>query len=436
MAGTENPAPDVPIRAGAWALALAAAAAAAEPATRPARKEEERVADAERRIEKVRKADASVRIVSAGGRPVAGARVAVVQTRHDFLFGCNIYGFDRCGTERENEAYKRRFAELFNYATTGFYWRSYEPVRGKPDYAYTDKVVAWCRKHGIRLKGHPLLWGHRAGIPAWSDGQPDPAAQRKRVTENMQRYAGKIEFWEVVNEPAHLKGLKIDQPYRWARQADPKAHLIVNDYYVMATGYRPFLELLRQAQADGMPFDGVGIQAHEPRTMRFGLDQVGRFLDLYAGLGVDLHITEFTPCSAGQKITGSHLTGPKAVWDEAAQADYAVKFYKACFAHPAVVAITWWDLCDKRSWLKGGGMLREDFTCKPVYTALKKLIHEDWTTRCAGDTGPDGLFRFRGFHGSYAVKAAAGPGEAQAEAVRRLSSNGPNAWTVKLPARP
>ena len=127
-----------------------------------------------------------------------------------------------------------------------------------------------------------------------------------------------------------------------------------------------------------MPFDGIGIQAHEPRTMRFPLDRVQEILDQYATLGKGLHITEFTPASSGQKITGSHRDG---VWDEAAQADYAVKFYRVCFAHPAMRAITWWDLCDQGSWLPGGGMLRADMSPKPVYEQLQRLIHDEWKTR-------------------------------------------------------
>ena len=34
------------------------------------------------------------------------------------------------------------------------------------------------------------------------------------------------------------------------------------------------LKLLEEAKsADGVPFDGIGIQAHEPRTMRFPLER-------------------------------------------------------------------------------------------------------------------------------------------------------------------
>ncbi len=414
---------DVCAPAGAKAPAPASPAAIAAEAER---REEAALARAAAGAERHRKSDAAVRVVR-GGEPVSDASVTVEQTGHAFLFGCNIYGFGRFRSDEENAAYKRRFRELFNAATVGFYWRSYEPERGRPMYDYTDKVVAWCREHGIRMKGHPLLWDHRAGVPRWSDGQPPPEVQKARVQEIVRRYQGKITFWEVVNEPSHCRGVSIDDPYRWAREAQASAHLIVNDYYVMADGHPPFFALLERAKADGVPFDGLGIQAHEPRTMRFPLDRVQRILDRYATLGKAIHITEFTPASGGQRITGSHRTG---VWDEAAQAEYAERFYRVSFGHPAVVAITWWDLADRRSWRDGGGLLREDFTPKPAYERLRRLIHQEWTTRAAGPTDRTGTFRFRGYHGPYRVTVKAAGKTASAEHV--LEKGKPNAWTVRL----
>ena len=379
-------------------------------------------------IEKIRKRDAEIRIVDAAGKPVAGAEVKIQHIRHDFLFGCNIYMFDRFGKPEENAAYKKLFRELFNAATTGFYWASYEPVKGKPKYAYTDAVVKWATKHKIRLKGHPLLWDHRAGKPKWAGGkQPPPNVQKKRVFDIMRRYSGKIEFWEVVNEPSHLPRFKIDDPYRWARQADPKAYLIVNDYHVMADGYPPFFKLLKKTSDAGVPFDGIGIQAHEPRTMRFPLGKCKEILDSYATLGKELHITEFTPTTSGAKITGSHVDG---VWDESAQADYAEKFFRICFAHEKVVALTWWDLCERGAWLKGGGLLSKDLTPKKVYTTLKKLIHDQWSTQAEGKSDTAGKFAFRGFHGTYTAEVTAGGKTTKTEF--HLGKKGPSAITVKL----
>jgi GH35 family endo-1,4-beta-xylanase len=366
------------------------------------RKELALVRDTEREIEQNRKSDLTIRALDPDGNPVAGVRVSASLTNHEFLFGCNIYGFGQSRSEAENHAYQERFAELFNYATVGFYWRWYEPRRGQPRYHSTDEVVAWCLDHGIKMKGHPLLWGDQAGIPDWSAGQPDAATRRARVEAIMGRYRGRIGFYEVVNEPSHLPLPEIDEPYRWARAADPDAYLIVNDYHVLADGTPSFYRLLAKAIASGVPFDGVGIQAHEPRTMRFPLDRVRAVLDRYSALDKELHITEFTPASSGARITGSHLKG---VWDEAVQADYAEKFYRVCFAHPAVRAITWWDLSDQHSWLKGGGMLHADMSPKPVYEQLRRLIRQEWTTHVQGTTDASGRYTFRGFRGTYRIKA-------------------------------
>ncbi len=355
-------------------------------------------------------------------------KVSVEQISHEFLFGCNIYMFDHCKTEAQNTAYKRRFAELFNYATVGFYWRWYEPNRGQPNYAYTDRVVAWCSEHGIRMKGHPLLWGDAAGVPRWSNGQPSAEVQRQRVQDIIGRYHSKIGFWEVVNEPSHLAQPKIDEPYRWARQADPHSYLIVNDYYVLADGGPNFFKLLTEAKHSGVPFVGIGIQAHEPRTMRFPLDRVQEILNRYASLGRELHITEFTPTSSGQKISGSHRGG---VWDEAAQADYAVKFYRVCFAHPAMKAITWWDLTDQGSWLPGGGMLRADMSPKPVYEQLKRLVHEEWKTKLSTTTNSDGRISFRGFCGDYRLVVETPKGKV--EKALHLARNSPAETVLAVP---
>ncbi len=366
------------------------------------RREQAVLAASDQTIEKNRKTDAAIRVVDDQGKPLVGVKVKIELVRHEFLFGCNIYLFDRFPSAAENTAYKQRFAELLNYATTGLYWRWYEKERGKPDYQYTDKVAAWCAEQGIRLKGHPLLWGDEAGIPTWSHGQPSPEIQRQRVFDIMKRFHGKIDFWEVVNEPTLHREPQIDQPYRWAKESDPSAYLIVNEAHVLADGRPQFFRLLSEAIDRGVPFEGIGIQAHEPPGMRFPLERVQKILDQYATLGKELHITEFTPTSGGESIVGSYRHGN---WDEAAQAEYAVKFYRVCFGHPAMRAITWWDFSDRDSWRKGGGMLRADLSPKPVYEQLKRLIHATWTTRAEGRTDKDGQLTFRGFYGVYRIIA-------------------------------
>jgi len=64
-------------------------AARSTPGAEPS--DEELFAGADARIEKHRKADAVVVVIDRDGKPVPGAKVAVEQTRHAFLFGSNIF---------------------------------------------------------------------------------------------------------------------------------------------------------------------------------------------------------------------------------------------------------------------------------------------------------------------------------------------------------
>ena len=360
------------------------------------------VALAEKTFRELRTAEARVVVRDAKGKAVEGATVWVQQQAHAFLFGCNICGWEQFPEPGLNETYKRRFAELFNYATVPFYWALYEKEQGKPDYGFTDAIAAWCSKQGIEMKGHTLLWANEAGIPPWSRGLPGEQMQHARVADLMGRYAGKIRFWEVVNEPVNAPGVPVGPPQAWAREVDPAARLIVNEYGIFYEGYPEFRRFLEAAIADGVPFDAVGIQAHAPVNMAFPLDRVRTILDRYAALGKEIHITEFTPSSNGRGVLGAPW---RDTWTEEQQADYAEKFYKVCFAHPAVAAISWWDFSDVGAWVPGGGLLRADCSMKPAYERLRQLIRKDWWTDLESLTDAQGHVPFRGSYGRYHVKA-------------------------------
>ena len=64
--------------------------------------------EAETRIEQHRKADATILVTDAAGTPVEGAEVQIEQTRHAFLFGCNIFAWGRVGDEASEAAYRQR----------------------------------------------------------------------------------------------------------------------------------------------------------------------------------------------------------------------------------------------------------------------------------------------------------------------------------------
>ena len=152
------------------------------------------------RIERYRQGPLTVIVQDAQGHAVANAAVHVAQTRHSFLFGCNIFLLKPDDTAPIQKAYQEQFVALFNYATLPFYWGSFEAQQGKPQYGRLEAMARWCVAHGVTPKGHPLIW-HNVW-PAWAPHDPDAAIPllQQRVTDLIPRYKDTIHYWDVLNE--------------------------------------------------------------------------------------------------------------------------------------------------------------------------------------------------------------------------------------------
>ena len=380
----------------------------------------ELLAEARASIGHHRVGKAAVRVLDAGGKPLAGVKLRLEQLRHDFLFGCNCFSFDRCANSDQEEQYRQRFAALFNYCTLGFYWASYEIHRGKPSYDYTEKVLEWAGKQAITCKGHPLVWDHPAGSPPWLPDDPDEIAQlvRARVQDLVSHFRGRIDIWDVVNEATHLPdganktkmaawGAALGPvpfvagPLKIARAANPAATLLVNDYRTDS----PYFEILsRQRDEQHFLLDAVGIQSHMHQGV-WPLHKVYSVCETYRRLGLPIHFTETTILSAARE-SRNDAWGTTTPDLEALQAEKASNFYTVLFAHPAVGAITWWDFSDYHAWQRApAGLLRDDMTPKPVYERLLDLVKHKWWTRTEDRTDDSGSARFSAFYGRYRVSA-------------------------------
>lgn len=402
---------------------------AVRPADRSATEQgEDPVAEAEERIQRHRRGPGVVLVRDAAGQPVPGAQVRVEQVRHAFRFGCNLFRFGRLPEPEIETAYRDRFSALLNYATLGFYWPMYEPQSGRPTYDYTDRVVDWCAAHQIVCKGHPLVWDF--ADPRWlpQEFADIRRLSHKRVEDIVTRFKGRIDLWDVVNEPTHLGRFKTRLgewalsegavPYtrdhlKIARHADPDAVLLVNDYRTDPA----FYQILDQLREGGkLLFDAVGIQSHM-HDGGWPLRRVWEVCDRYAALGLPIHFTETTIVSGPRRGPGENW-GPTSPELEARQADYVPKFYTMLFAHPSVEAITWWDFSDNGAWQRAAaGWLRADMSPKPVYDRLLSLIKGRWWTRAEGDTNAQGEYRLEAFYGVQRVAARLPDGRATAATV-------------------
>jgi len=390
--------------------------------------------EADARIEKHRKDDAVLSIIDPEGRPIPdGLTLAIEQKRHKFLFGCNIFKLGKCRTPEDSAAYEKQFDELLNFATLPFYWWNYERRKGNPDDERTAEIVRWCKAHNITTKGHPLAWNYVD--PRWLPKEPDEAMrlQMARIGRCVGKFKGDIDTWDVVNEATHYDreqikkqapilteairkmggGEYLRQAFKAARQANPKATLLINDYRTDADYQNKVISEL--AGDDGRAlYDVIGIQSHM-HGQYWGVNKAWEVCNRFAKYGKPLHFTELTIVSGEQgwelrkERRGSDFRWVSTPEGEQRQARQVKEFYTVLFSHPAVEAVTWWDFTDQNAWQAApAGLLRDDMTPKPAYEELNKLIKDKWWTRTQSTSRAGGEALFRGFFGDYQISTKIG----------------------------
>lgn len=395
-----------------------------------------------------RRTDARVRLVDDAGAPRARASVTVEQTRHAFGFG-NI-GFDLIewiagpaptsdvgdqqvfggSSTLDPEQLAADYLELFNAVTLPFYWRGFEPVRGRTDADRLHRTAEWFRARGVTVKGHPLVWHTLA--PTWLldlDDRDVEEAIRERIRTVVTRFAGTVDLWDAINEAiilpvftaeenavtrlAQSKGRlgMVRMAFEEARAANPDARLVLNDFDWSADYERIIADSLEA----GVSVDAIGVQTHMHQGYR-GDEKISEVIERFSRFGLPLQLTETTLLSG--ELMPKHIDDlndyavgewPSTPEGEARQADEVVRHYRNVLSHPAVESLTYWGITDAGAWLGApAGLLRADGSRKPSYDALHDLIRgEWWTPPTALETDDDGILAVSGFAGTYRLTADA-----------------------------
>jgi len=379
-----------------------------------------------------RKAEVTLTITKEDKTPLANQEVEIAQTDHKFLFGCT--GFSAIplandelqGDEKAYEELRtKKLLDLFNFVTLPFYWGRFEPVRGKPDTKRVLNTAKYFAERGTLVKGHPLCW--HTVTADWLmelSNEEIIKTQVDRIHRDVTDFAGVIDTWDVINEVVIMpifdkydNGITriakelgrtgiIRTMFDAARESNPGATLLLNDFDMS----KDYEDLIEACLEEGIKIDALGLQSHMHQGY-WGAEKTHETLERFARFGLPLHFTEITLVS-GELMPAEIVdlndhqvdvweTEPKG---ETRQAEEAAELYQILFDHPAVEAITYWELRDG-GWLNApSGLIRKDLSNKPAYDALMELVKNQWwmsPTKMVTDG--EGKIQLNGYLGDYSV---------------------------------
>jgi len=286
----------------------------------------------------------------------------------------------------EDAAYRDVFLRNFDSLTAENEMKmdALAPARGRWSFGTADRMVDLARANGKRVRGHTLVWHNQ--LPGWLTSGSWTRAEllaimREHVTTVVRHYRGRVDEWDVVNEPIESDGSLrrslwlqvigpdyVEHALRFAREADPDAKLYVNDFNVERPGAKGegLLRLATELRRQGAPLDGVGFQTHVKTTWYPSQSGLEAMFRRYAELGLEVGVTELD-------VTTSETPGTTAQrW--AAQAVVYRAVGQACRATRACGRVTTWGVSDRSTWLGTHQMplpFSTDYAPKPAWEALQ-----------------------------------------------------------------
>jgi len=303
-------------------------------------------------------------------------------------------------------AYASTLAREFNMVEpeNGMKWGAIRPNQKTFNFKPGDQVVTFAQAHRMKVRGHCLVW--QKYNPAWLMNGHFTSEQlsdllREHLETVMKHYAGQVFAWDVINEAfdasggfeqsiwydapgiglAGKKTAYLEQIFRWARAADPKALLFYNDYDAEGLNAKSnaIYAMVKDFKRRGVPIDGVGLQAHIFNLSTKDISSMSDNIARLTALGIEVHITEM---DAGLPLDEKGRLANEA--DLTKQAEIYRFVATKCLQQRGCTAIQTWGFTDKYSWIpdytkgtKGRALLfDESYKPKPVYNALREVFQQ------------------------------------------------------------
>jgi GH35 family endo-1,4-beta-xylanase len=350
-------------------------------------------------VEQSRVAHEALKLAMIAGEQISHFHADLFLTRRK-----QSHGFTRrtigCAIDlaSENETYRERLKEAFDYAHLPVPWRLIEPQRQNFDWRIIDGWVEWLAKRRMPIKMGPLVSFGEGGLPDWLTGyDADFEAVRNQIFEHVrrivERYGNYVHHWDVISgvHAENTFNFSFEQIMELTRvtvslvkQLAPRAQVVIDlvapwgEYYARNQRTIPPMLYADMVVQSGVGFDGLGTQfvfgaAVDGMYVR-DMFQISDKLDRLGNLGKPVHITAVqVPSKAGPDGVAADGGCWLKPWDETVQAAWLKEFYSVCLSKPFVESVTWRDLADVpgRELIPTGGLLKADMTPKASFKVLK-----------------------------------------------------------------
>ena len=283
---------------------------------------------------------------------------------------------------------------------------SVQPREGVFTWEAADSIANFCRRNGLKMRGHCLCWHNQFADWMFVDSMGNPVSKevfyerlRTHIHAVVNRYKDVVYAWDVVNEAIADGPDTISCPYRitphyrlcgdefivrafeYAHEADPKALLFYNDYSTVDPAKRDrIVNMLRKLRQQGAPIHGLGMQAHyniywpDRTLLETAIEAFSRVVDV-------IHVTEMDVRAShehGGQLTFSQGTSlvPDSVTLSRFDRQYRMLFEVFRRHSNLIRNVTFWNLSDNDSWIGAANyplLFDKEYRPKPTYFSVRDL---------------------------------------------------------------
>ena len=362
------------------------------------------------RIEKHRKADLTLTLNDAEGKPLADTEVTLSLRRHQFGFGSAVVAKRFSGDSEDDRRYRDLVDRLFsiivfeNDLKDGNWSPDFNAQRKATRNTELEKAFAWLKERHIPVRGHYLM---QVATPYNLQKITDSTVIRDRtlasVTERLAFVNDRVIEWDVINHPIAWGGADmlnkrpglehLDREVFQLASQKTQLPFFVNEDQVFRPGPQcddtfTYIQALNEA---GLTVAGLGNQAHFHESYLPSPEHLLAITDRYATIVPRQSITEY------DIVTNE---------DEQLAADYTRDVLIATFSHPAYTSFLLWGFWEGSHWKPEAASWNKDWTIRPRGAVIEEWITKHWHTKLTAKTNAQGQLTFRGFPGWYEVTQA------------------------------